>query len=277
MEHHDLREWLRGVVLLGFLFTAACGPTASPVVQTGQPERTPVVQREEVTGGVSEEPGSFLIDPQVGRAPGGSQIGELQQPGSAIQVFGPLILKHFRVGNTIFFPILTHQHVAPVVVPAAPEAAGEETVHLPLVPGEETPPTAAPTIEETSPEQRPRLDVQVVPVQLAVGERLVITGSPERIGNPFYYVFVREEGSNTVLQLARTTFSGQSEPVENNSRLVRFVEASGSPEGATFVLEATAPGTVYITLSVTGEVEYPDEIMWVGISNYPVEVVITGR
>lgn len=289
MEHHDLREWLRGVVLLGCVLLAACRPTALPAAQSGQPGKTPVAQQEDATGGgIPEEgPGSFLIDPDAGGAPSaGPVIGERKQPGSGFQAFGPVILKHVRVGNFIYFPILTHRHMAPVVVQAAPEAAGGETVHLPLVPGDEIPlpteaptaiPTATPAPDEAGLEPRPRLDVQVVPIQLVVGERLVVTGNSEQIGNPFYYLFVREEGSNTVLQLARATFSGQSDPVENTSRLVRFVEGSGSPEEAAFVLEAIAPGTVYITLSVTGEVEYPEGTMWVGISNYPVEVVITGR
>ena len=136
-----------------------------------------------------------------------------------------------------------------------------------------TPPPEAPTASvngTASPNDfvDPHVEICADQLEVAVGSTVQITAQSVDIGLPFFQVSVRPEGAAEFVPLVEVTYSNEIRNLSTDPIGEAFVytSAQGSQNGLTLELLATAPGTLEVRISATGEIHYgsPGPATWGG-------------
>jgi len=111
---------------------------------------------------------------------------------------------------------------------------------------------------DSAPEIDAYVQVEASKIDLKVGETMTITGRPVNIGQPYYYLVLRDEGVQDNPYTVMVTLDNQITPGEGRSQVLEFVSAKGGLDQVEFVLRAIAPGVTAVDIEATGEVHFPD-------------------
>lgn len=102
------------------------------------------------------------------------------------------------------------------------------------------------------------VQVEASKIDLKVGDIMTITGRPVNIGQPYYYLVLRDEGVQDNPYTVMVTSDNQVTPGEGRSQVLEFVSAKGGMDQVEFVLRAIAQGVTAVDIEATGEVRNPN-------------------
>ena len=136
-----------------------------------------------------------------------------------------------------------------------------------------TPPPEAPTASVSgtaSPNDfvDPHVELCADRAEAAVGSTVNVTAQAVDIGLPIYRVSVRPAGAAEFVSLVEVTYDNQVRnlSIDPIGEAFVFSQASGSLNEMSLELLATAPGTLEVRVSATGEIHYgyPGPATWGG-------------
>ena len=232
----------RSVALLAILavLLAACANLPPPLNTLGQP--TPVIQCTAPPCAADE---TYACGAANGDCPGGC---------------GTICVKKTPDPND-----------AATVAPGSTLTAGQRSLVCPIV--VRTPPPEAPTASVSgtaSPNDfvDPHVELCAGSLEVAVGSTVQLTAQAVDIGLAIYQVSVRPEGAAEFAPLVEVTYDNQVRNLSADPIGEAFVfsQAQGSLNEMTLELLATAPGTLEVRVSATGEIHYgyPGPATWGG-------------
>lgn len=164
-----------------------------------------------------------------------------------------------------------------------PVTGAERSFICPIV--VRTPPPEAPTASvngTAAPDVflDPHVELCAGALEVPVGGTVQLTAQAIDIGLPFYQVSVRAQGAPEFVPLVEVTYDNQVRnlSIDPIGEAFVFSQAEGGLSDMTLELLATAPGTLEVRVSATGEIHYgyPGPATWGGGGSEVLTLVAVG-